>query len=224
MNKRFQFGYDVIVSTGLLLMFLLITSCQEKGIHHSEINQVFSVKKSDTGYDPGDLMYEDSIAFQSTNLPLAKYVYDPAQNLVGIEEYPSVRRGPTEIETAYKDTSGNVLSKYIYHLNDQLLKTKVEGYDGVSGDLLRYEELEYNDNNKLETRKIFNSNGELVTSYTMLYDVHGNEMRKITQHLLRDTTIVEETQITKYTPEFEWFEKWGFVNDVPVAYYRRIIE
>lgn len=208
----------------LLWLLFVLASCSESGIHHSEINQVFSVKKSTTGFDPGSLMYEDSIAYQSEYLPLAKYVYDPAQNLVGIEEYPRIRKGPAQISTTYSDTSGAVLSRYNYFLNEQLRKTKVEGYDGASGELLRYEELEYNDQNELTNRRIFTSNGQLTTSYTMLYDIYGNEIRKITQHLLRDTTIIEETQITKYTPKNEWFEKWGFINDTPVAYYRRIIE
>lgn len=207
----------------LTLSFLVLSGCQKDEVYKTEVNQVFGVKSTDDGYVAGDLIYQDSILYQNQNLPKIKYVFARDLSITGLEKYPEVAAAGS-IKTMYTSAEGDPLSYYNYELNDDLKKVRSEAYDASNDDLLRYEELEYDKNGRLQNRKIFTSEGKLATSYSFIYDGYDNELRRISQHLLRDTIITEESRITKYFEDKKWKEKWGFVNDKPVAYYKREVK
>ena len=206
-----------------LLSGSLLSSCNEEPLYKTEVNQVFNVKSSTDGFVAGDLIYQDSIIYQNQNLPRIKYVFDKNRKISGNEIYPLVKNEKS-IKSNYLSSEGNPLSYYEYELDDEHLKVKSEAFDASNDELLRYEEMEYDKKGRLSTRKIFTSNGQLATSYSFIYDAFDNEVRKITQHLLRDTIITEESRITKYYDDKMWKEKWGFINDKPIAYYKRTVK
>ncbi|MEE9371941.1 MAG: hypothetical protein V3V00_02710 [Saprospiraceae bacterium] len=204
------------------LLFLLLCSCAHDNIVRTEVIQVYSVIGSTEGFVAGDLIYQDSVSFQNAHFPHTKYVFDKNKNIMGYEVYPILKNNTT-LQSSYHSSDGIVLSYYKYELNKNSQKKRVEAFDANNDDLLRYEEMEYNGKNLLLTRKIFTSEGQMATSYSFIYDGYGNEMQKITQHLIRDTIITEESRITKYNDDKSWKEKWGFVNNKPVAFYKKVV-
>jgi len=197
-------------------------SCESPNTYvKSEINEVYSVQGSSDEFRAGNLLYRDSIVFQHENLPKAKYIFDKAQlTILGQEVYPDVTT-ESQVRSDYSDSEGNPLSYYKLSLNSDKRKARSEAYDASNDELLRIEEMDYNAKGELSSRRIFTSAGQLASSYSFVYDAFGNEIIKVTQHLLRDTTITEESRITKYDESKKWTEKWGFINDKPVAYYKR---
>lgn len=216
-NLRFR-CFTVVTA----VICILLSSCTDTYQYRTEINEVYSVKNTNGNYDAGRLLYRDSILYQNSQIPLEKYIFDKSNVLSGIEKYPKINRS-NELKSSYTAADGTALSYYKYSLNDAQKKERVEAYDASNDELLRYEEIEYNEQGQLSVRKIFTSEGQLATSYSMLYDIYGNELRKITQHLIRDTIIIEESKITRYNEAKEWSEKWGFINDQPIAFYKRQI-
>lgn len=206
-----------------ILLFSIPFGCNSDIAFKTEVNKVFAVKKSNDGFVAGDLLYLDSVVYQSEFLPKVKYVFNKEGDEVGHEVYPiALKEG--KIQSEYLSASGEKLSYYDYTINSDLKKVKSEAYDASNDELLRYEEMDYDNKGHLYTRKIFTSAGQLATSYSFIYDGYGNEIRKITQHLLRDTIITEESRITKYFDDKSWKEKWGFINDKPIAYYKRTLK
>jgi len=222
LSSPYTYQVDQTFLWGVVIILFTSYSCTNNQIHHTEVNQVFKVLNTPSGFEAGDLIYKDSIIYQNKYLPSAKYIFNNQNVLTGVERYPSLSPSQTSVQSIFETTDGEPLSYYKYILNDRKLKERVEAYDATNNELLRYELLEYNDNNQLSIRKIFTSDGHLASSYSLIYDMYGNELRKITQHMLRDTIITEESRITKYTEEKDWTEKWGFVNDKPVALYKKL--
>ena len=212
----------ILFLIGSSLAWATLVSCDNEEIVKTEINEVYAVQNSQDGYVAGRLLYRDSIVYQHTNLPKAKYVFDQENHIKGQEIYP-VAQG-LNIRSDYSDHENTLLSYYKYSLNDCYLKVKSEAFDASNDELLRVEEIGYDDKGQMDSRKIFTSVGQLATSYNFVYDKFGNEVLKVTQHLLRDTIITEESRITKYNDDKSWSEKWGFVDDKPVAFYKRQVK
>ena len=215
-------SYILLVIT-FVLITILILGCDKDDAFKTEVNQVFRVKNSNEGFVAGELIYQDSIIFQNENLPKTKFIFDKNLVITGKENYPEINQSKS-IRSDYLSSDGQPLSYYKYDLNDKFQKVKSEAYDASNDELLRYEEMSYDGQGRLQNRRIFTSGGALASSYSFIYDAYGNELRRITQHLLRDTTITEESKITKYFDDKTWQEKWGFVNDKPVAFYKRKVD
>tara|TARA_Y100000385_G_scaffold291553_1_gene370260 strand:- start:1897 stop:2505 length:609 start_codon:yes stop_codon:yes gene_type:complete len=197
--------------------------CKVKTAYKTEIIEVYRVKGTADSYEAGNMIFRDSVVYQSEKIPRKKYVFNQQLTIKGQDIYPDIDI-PGEYESEYSSVNGEKLSYYKYFYNSKMLKERSEAYDASNDELLRYEEMSYDKNGRLDTRKIFTSNGELATSYSFIYDAFGNEIKKITQHLIRDLIVTEESRITKYYEDKTWKEKWEFVEDEPITYYKRTVK
>jgi hypothetical protein len=201
------------------IVFFLFTFACKEDLTYEEMLSIYTTKQDQKGYVKDSLIYQESILYQGDKKVLTTY-FDSKSRKYGFESFIYDNRGAI-IQADYKDSKDSILSYYKYICDSKGKQISSTAFDASNDQPLRTENYEYDFNNKLKVKEIFNTENILQRRYTFENDSNGlpNTMY-VTDHQ-GDTIATEVYKYTKYDDKKRWTEKWGFVNDIPKTYYQR---
>ncbi len=174
--------------------------------------------------DAQDMSIDSLRFFESTeytgNDKVSTSYFDNKGSLTGKEQ---IEYNPNGIAQNGKffDPNGKLLSYYDYITNATGDIIAEYGFDATNNQLLSVKTFDYDNEGKIKTRKVFEGDHTLYRRYDFAFDTNGNETSMTVSDNQGSLVLKEEFKITKQDSLNKWTEKWGFVNDSPVTFYKK---
>ena len=204
-------------------MTILILGCKSEGNKiHSTIIEVYEVDAgADNNYAKGKLKYMEHENFEGDRI-VNKTIYNEDQSVRGKEVY--IYEGDSKYPTGskYYDKEGALLSTYKFE-NQDSLRTRSEGYEGDSDELLRIEGFQYDTKGNRVSKTIFNHLNQKQKTFLFGHDSYGNEVKMVLLDQNDKQLLSETYEIVTIADNGEWIEKWGYLNNskAPVTFYHK---
>lgn len=204
----------------LFIASILLTSCaveQEK--RRTETLEIFNTKGNASDKSIDSLRFFESTEYLGDDKIATSY-FDNLGQLTGKESI-SYNDNGIPLEGRFFDPSGKLLSYYDYITNTQGDVIAEYGFDASNDNLLSIKAYEYDLNGRVVSRKVFEGDYTLYREYDFKFDQYGNETSMTVLNNAGESVFVEAFMIVKHDSSKQWTEKWGFVNDEPVTFYKR---
>lgn len=210
----------------LFFLSALLLSCSSETVEKPKVTtlNVYDVVVRDGNPTMGKPLYKEAFEYNAEGRISQHFQYNELGDLKSREIYPEVYGEKDTIRTSFYDASNTLQSNYVKIYNDQKEKIEVLAYEAATKELLRKELFEYDSNNNLKSKKVFTSDNQLYRHQMFEYDKYGNE----TSIKIKDENgviIFEESyDISTYDGRKMWVEKWGYRNDEPKSFRKRVLE
>jgi hypothetical protein len=228
----FAFKFDMMSSTifkcitGFFVLVWLLYSCKSKDAHSpavaypgSETLEIYAATNDGKGYAQDSLLYKEVTTYKAGKKSTITY-YDKNLSIKGIEHVKYDANG-VESGLDYVDNNAQLMSYYKHTTDQKGLKVSSTAFEGKTHEVLRIEQYQYDDNNKLKIKDLLSSELVIQRRYNYNNDAQGDVVGMTIQDAKGDTIAVEHYKITKYDDQKRWIEKWGFINDAPKTMHRR---
>lgn len=121
----------------------------------------------------------------------------------------------------YYSKGGDLLSYYDFITNANGDVIAEYGFDASNDQLLSIKNFEYDMDGNVKIRRVFESDYTLYRRYDFAFDSKGNERSMQVSDTAGEPVLNEEFTIVQTDSLGNWTEKWGFVNDAPVTFYKK---
>jgi hypothetical protein len=213
-----------INSLSLFVFLILICSCGYNNSSNGseEIIELYTVGLIDEDHHAKDLSFKESFIFDKNGTEIAHHFFDIQGNLNFKEKYIFSETGSLTASNYYTATD-SLLSFYKHKVNADGKKIETRSFDASNNELLRIEEFSYDDNGHLESKATLRQDLVLVRKQIFVNDAIGNPQLVRILNENEELIFEEEYRITQYDTDQKWTEKWGFRNNTPNSYRKRIL-
>lgn len=172
----------------------------------------------------GKPLYKEAFEYNNEGRVSQHFQYDEIGNLRSREIYPEVYGDKDTIRTSFYDANNTLQSNYVKIFNSKKEKVEVLAYEAQTKELLRKEKFEYDSKNNLKSKKVYTADNELYRHQMFEYDEHGNETKVKILDENKNVIFEEEYDISTYDGRKMWIEKWGYRDEEPKSFRKRILE
>lgn len=203
--------------TFFCLVFAFCACKDTQKITRLEVLEIFQVEGDDSSKKPTLLKYKDVKQFDKDGLLIQQNFYEIDNSLKG---YEFIKREGQKGVTNYYNSDSVLLAIYeLEYVGNKI--SKRTGFDGATRELLRTEIYSYNKNGRVESKSIFDQNGNISNSYKMEYDANGNEILFRMLDAKSEIRMEEKFVVSKTNKDKLWTERWGYINGTPNSFHRR---
>ena len=210
----------------LFLSGIFLVSCQteiKKKPMVTTLN-VYDVVIKDGKPVMGKPLYKEAFEYNDERRISQHFQYDELGGLKSREIYPEKYDDNDTIKTSFYDANNVLQSNYVKIYNENKLKVEVLAYEAATNELLRKETYDYDSQNNLTSKKVYTADDQLYRHQKFGYDEHGNET-SIEIFDENNKLIFEESyDISTYDGQKMWIEKWGYRNEEPKSFRKRVLE
>ena len=209
-----------ICFVGMVLWSL--TSCSNSSTTErikSETLEIFSTKGSAQDKAIDSLKYFEYSEYLGDRKINTSY-FDHEGTLTGKEVITYDDQGH-RTKGRYEGPNGQLLSYYDYICDVAGNVIAEYGFDASNNQLLAIKSFRYNNTGQVVERKVFEADYTPYRTYQFAFDKDGNESYMQVKDGRDSILFTEEFRVTATDTSGAWAEKWGFVNDVPMTYYKR---
>lgn len=208
-----------------LLTFLLFVACNNQASYeegYELITEVYGVVVKDGEYYSDELKFKESHLFDKNDKEIGHFIYDTL-GAKSFKEIYDISKNGNVLGSKFYDAKDSLLSIYKFAMDSLDRKKTVQGFEASSNELLRIEDYTYDQNGFLQSKSILTPDLQVVRRQIFENDENGNELNIRMYDANGDIIFYEEYKITKIDEENRWTEKWGFTNNAPYSYRKRII-
>lgn len=172
----------------------------------------------------GKPLYKEAFEYNSERRVSQHFQYDELGNLRSREIYPALYGDKDTIKTSFYDASNVLQSNYVKIYNSNNEKVEVMAYEAETNEFLRKEKFEYDSDNNLTSKKVYTAEDQLYRHQMFEYDEYGNETNVKILDENRKVIFEESYDISTYDGQKMWLEKWGYRNEEPKSFRKRVLE
>lgn len=204
-------------------MITLLVACEfeDSKVVQEEIIELYGVSVIDEDYHANELKFKESYLFDSKGVEIAHHFFDISGQL-DFKEIYSISEDGKLTGSKYYNSKDSLMSYYTHKLDSNGNKIETKAFDASNNELLRIEEFDYDEYGNISSKTTMTPDLKVVRKQVFLNDALGNELLVRIMNDSDEIIFEEEYRITEYNEDQKWTEKWGFINNSPNSYRKRI--
>lgn len=211
-------------TTILLILAVLISlvSCSKESgpSTRTETFEIYSTKGDAMNKEIDSLKFFESSEYQGDKIMTTSY-FDHTGELTGKQIFSYTKGTDLIRESNYYDAEGKLMSTYRYVYDLKGNKIAAYAYQAENEELFRVETY-VNQGENVVTKRIHDPDFSVYRKYDFGYDNYGNETSMKVEDGNGQLLVAEEFRITKRDSTQKWLEKWGFMDEKPVTFHKRM--
>ena len=225
MKSRFSALSISRLSIGLVLLCTIVTfqACkQEKVVKRTTTLYAYEVNAAAESYSAGPLRYMEASYYENGQI-ISKTYYNNDQTVKGKEVYTHEDNDTLPESSIYYDGQGATQATYKFTNKDNH-QVQRDGYDGISGALLRQERYQYDTAGNRVKKIIIDSENIKQRTFLFGHDAFGNETQMTILDYKDDEIASEEYEIALVDDKNRWINRWGYTkgDKYPKTFYKQM--
>jgi len=209
-----------ILVIGLISMISLIACKQDQIPITVESLEIYEVEGDDNSKKPTSLSYKEVKFYNANGYLTQQHFYSVDNKMKGFEV---IRRDGNNAVSNYYNMDSTILA--IYHIElDGINEISRQGYDGQTKEHLRTEIYTYDSAGNRTGKEIRTKAGDLSRKFVFSYDSDRNQTGLSILNQMNEVLREEKYQVLKRDEQNRWLEKWGYLDDKPNSFHRRILK
>lgn len=211
--------------TAALTICLLASfqSCkQEKVAKRTTTLYAYEVNTAAESYSAGPMRYMEASYYENNRI-ISKTYYNNDQTVKGKEVYTHADKDTLPESSIYYDGQGVTQATYKF-TNQDGHQVQRDGYDGITGGLLRQERYQYDKKGNRVKKIIIDSENIKQRTFLFGHDTYGNETQMTILDYKDEEVASEEYEIALVDDQNRWVQKWGYTpgSKYPKTFYKQL--